>query len=241
MSGSVSVGDDESVSGSGLSLELFESIRAVEEAVKPLPSLTPPVGWEGTAEAWLRDVRVWRLRTLRAWAREAGRHAKAQVGRWHNVHYELFAAPATTHLISGLDGDAHRVYRLRFNVVRGTPTPSDLRLRPNSDAANGRQRGVWTQGGTVSASERAWIEPCWLGATDPCVGFGELLIYAASGQSRHMSGFSCFVTDATINHHTCSAAWTVASGNLTELLLWTPASNSIGAGSEVWLDRNVQP
>lgn len=73
--GSVTVADDEAVSGSGYALDLFNEILAVETAVSPLPSLVPPDDFSGTAADWVKRMKPLRLRILRSWAREATRHS----------------------------------------------------------------------------------------------------------------------------------------------------------------------
>ena len=73
--GTVTVNDSEVASGSGWALALYNEIRSVELAANPLPSLTPPPTYRGSAAAWRAEVKPIRLRILRGWAREATRHS----------------------------------------------------------------------------------------------------------------------------------------------------------------------
>lgn len=76
VAGSVTVADDESVSGSGAALDLYNNIVAVETAYSPLPSVTsPPSEWTGTAAAWAAQAVLFRLKILRSWARQANAFA----------------------------------------------------------------------------------------------------------------------------------------------------------------------
>jgi hypothetical protein len=69
--GTVSVADNETVTGSGLALALYDAIRSEEDANKPLPSLTPPLDWDRSAAAWEAEIKPVRLRILRSSARLA--------------------------------------------------------------------------------------------------------------------------------------------------------------------------
>jgi hypothetical protein len=72
---SVSIGDDEVVTGTGPARALYDAIVAEETSYQALPSLTPPSNWKHPPQAWIDTAQVARLRILRGWARRANAHA----------------------------------------------------------------------------------------------------------------------------------------------------------------------
>jgi len=67
----VAVGDDEVETGSGFALALYLAIKAKETAFRPLTPIQRPPTFNGTQASWEKEARKIRLRTLRAWARQA--------------------------------------------------------------------------------------------------------------------------------------------------------------------------
>lgn len=241
MSGSVSVADDEAVTGSGLSLETFNIIKATEEAAYPLPSLTPPATWSKGLVAWQAEIAPMRLRMLRGWARQASAHATAQIGRWHRVEHKVFSAAATSYTFGNLDGNTHKLYKLTWMLKRGGAA-SDVRLRPNGDSGNASYTAVWSDGSPPDTITQAYLELQYMGASDVYHAGSAIMQAHVTGGSRLVWGTSALANvgaDPRVAHW--AGQWENTTSNVTSLVLWSPVTNTIGAGSIVWLDRMVQP
>ncbi len=79
--GTVTVGDDGAVTGSGDCLALYDSISAFAVAANPLPDPDhPDHDWDGPAEEWRVTMLDIVIKIKRGWAREASAHA-AILGR----------------------------------------------------------------------------------------------------------------------------------------------------------------
>lgn len=145
-----------------------------------------------------------------------------------------FAAPATSHTFSGLDGDTDEIYLLKYRIVKGVAAAINVDLQPNGVTAN---RTTYLDyigsGGAGSTNLTDWhISGNASGGTGG-VEAGEVWLDVKSGVRRTGLGQWATSDGAGVAHQMVRSIvdWTDTAANITSLVILCDQANGIGAGS----------
>jgi len=147
---------------------------------------------------------------------------------WKLHEEHEFTAPATTYDITGLDGDADKIYRFLAYIKNDSDGQCYYQLRPNATTDTATTQMLKGDGSTASGAQRT--EPpfsLWALAAGDYM-FVDLVICAKSGVKR---GGIARITQGAPAVLQVGSFWANTSANITSLRLFAEQTNGIGADS----------
>lgn len=139
--------------GSGVPLSLYNSIVTYETAANPLadPNV-PDADWDDTPEAWTQLVLPLVVKTKRAWAREANRHAAVLSGGAALYDIDRYSLADMGVGASATSAAGNFTVGVRFTPSRAGLKCTGVRFHWARNAAKNVKLQLWSNAGSSLAS-----------------------------------------------------------------------------------------
>ena len=168
-------------------------------------------------------------------------------GMWKLVERQTVAGSAVTSLtFSGLDGNAHRRYKIVPYIINAYNGAINVSTYPNNDttANNYCTEMLYGTVTTVAASQEATgagFKTCRASVQNG-VAIGELVLWATSGANRMAFGWRNDNASTTVvtTYLADMQMWKNSANNITSIVVSSDQANSIGIGSYVELWKLAQ-
>lgn len=165
-------------------------------------------------------------------------------GTWQKIYETTLTEAATSHTISGLDGNTDVIYRLRCRFVNGYSGTTVYELRPNNDSGANYGYQFLRGDNTIVSAFRNTIDYyifLTIGTALSQISMSNLLLYAKSGYLR--TGISQQADKISTTTVTATSlfghVWNNTVDNITSLVILADQTNGLGIGTYIILEKLV--
>lgn len=164
---------------------------------------------------------------------------------WQKLYETTLVAAATSHTISGLDGDTDETWLLDMRIVQGYNGSTYFGLRPNNDSGANYGYQRLRGGSTTIAAVRGTLSSLLLSSNGGALGAVvhiQCVIHAKSGFVRtavSIDGGPAVTT--TVDYASLiGLSWNNSADNITSLVVLATEAEGLGIGSRISLYKKIR-